>query len=843
MKACLIINLIIFVCCFGATISLADAAPGANRDDRDAGSRSSQVGFSTIIVNGRTLTGPNSAAQTRDGRLLIPVAILARALGDAVSVSPTYQTINVNRQNGVAAAFDFSRRQVSENGSVVLSTSNWGAIVFTPNIDEIMLPVEIAAALFDVSISFDRQKNVVNVSRGLVGSVTSQKIKRSFAELYLADYEYNLNRYSSTNSTNMTLDLTGRLGDGRFHFLSNSSGSSLYKFTPRNFSFNLDRPNGQRYVAGDLGTGSSLQLLTANIRGGLASIPVGNFAITAFGGRSNSGTFTRTQSTDFSPDAAQKQSSYDSSVLGVSMTTKPFDSGSFRPLRFSIGAVRFGGASRSGTAASASANFAGRRLQFQADLGIGTFRGRSLSDQPVNGTGIAVDVAASFQAARNLAFQGRYAKISSNFLAPQAGVREPAEVKAAGAAWSPLKWLTATINASTVRQPNVTGRAESFIATAFAISPGGAKPQFYISHTQSSSRSFRKGEFTLVNISKSLHRTRLFFNATRVKNIGPASVNAQIGSAFLLNDKNTIEVSQGIASNKNYNGQAEWRTAFGNRLNLTAGVGYSRAQNSGFRTFEKLSASLNLPRATTLQISYFQNSSGPTLLVRVRGSLFRKRDAPAYLSASQAQVNRYGRITGRVYQDLNANGTYEPGVDKPQTAIKVRVDGNRYVETDANGLFSFETVTAGEHKIYVDLLSVRADLTLLDGGSRDITLEPGNHTQLDFRLVRTGRITGRVWLDTNENGKFDEGETPLADIRVVTASGRDTLTDTDGNFTIGDLPPGEHVILIDEKTLPEKTIAGIKPLAVQVFPGRETADIELRVIAIPPEIKRFGKQN
>ena len=128
---------------------------------------------------------------------------------------------------------------------------------------------------------------------------------------------------------------------------------------------------------------------------------------------------------------------------------------------------------------------------------------------------------------------------------------------------------------------------------------------------------------------------------------------------------------------------------------------------------------------------------------------------------------------------------------------------------------------------------------MLGGTAQDTTLTPGDNTVFDFRLVRTGRISGRIWLDKNENGKFDDGETPLADIRVVTGSGRDTLTDADGNFIIGDLPPGEHVILLDEKTIPEKTMSGLKPLAIQVFPGRETSDVGLAVIMIPAEIKRF----
>ena len=71
--------------------------------------------------------------------------------------------------------------------------------------------------------------------------------------------------------------------------------------------------------------------------------------------------------------------------------------------------------------------------------------------------------------------------------------------------------------------------------------------------------------------------------------------------------------------------------------------------------------------------------------------------------------------------------------------------------------------------------------------------------------MRTGRVSGVVWLDVNGNGTLDNGEQPLADVRVVTGNGRDTLTDANGCFLIGDLPPGEHVVLLDEKTLPEQT--------------------------------------
>jgi len=108
--------------------------------------------------------------------------------------------------------------------------------------------------------------------------------------------------------------------------------------------------------------------------------------------------------------------------------------------------------------------------------------------------------------------------------------------------------------------------------------------------------------------------------------------------------------------------------------------------------------------------------------------------------------------------------------------------------------------------------------------------------------VKTGRITGLVFFDANGNGTMDKGEEPLADVRIVTGSGRDTMTDEKGVFTIADLAPGEHAVMIDEKTLPEKTIAATRSISVQVFAGRETGGIALIAITRPAEVKRFGAQ-
>src|SRR5947208_11061756 len=55
-----------------------------NGEDNEPVQQGSTPESSVIIVNGRTLTGPNSAAQQRGGRLYLPVASIARVLGDVI---------------------------------------------------------------------------------------------------------------------------------------------------------------------------------------------------------------------------------------------------------------------------------------------------------------------------------------------------------------------------------------------------------------------------------------------------------------------------------------------------------------------------------------------------------------------------------------------------------------------------------------------------------------------------------------------------------------------------------------------------------------------------------------
>jgi hypothetical protein len=436
--------------------------------------------------------------------------------------------------------------------------------------------------------------------------------------------------------------------------------------------------------------------------------------------------------------------------------------------------------------------------------------------------------------------QGRYSYVGRNFLSPQSGLNEPNNLTAANVSWQPRRWITAALSGSTATTPGRPGEFNRYVTASLSLAPDNALPALFISHTQSATTQLRNSAFTLISGSKKIHRWNMFFNASRVKTFGDASLNAQVGGNLRINDTNSLEVSQAIGSRGLFSGMATWQVSnlFRNRLGFSGGLGYTRTNTTSLYASEHLSASLKLPRNTSLQFSYLKTQTDTTVLISLRGLLFSSKRAERAINGPLENLNSYAAVHGRVYQDLNLNGRYDPGVDQPQENVRVRVDGNRYVVSDAQGNFRIDSVARGEHAVYLDLLSVRADLTLLDNTQQQITIESNRDTIVDFRVVRTGRISGVVWLDANDNGRLDENEQPLADVRVVTGSGRDTLTDEKGYFIIGDLPPGEHILLLDEKTIPEQTKSAAGSRTVKVMAGNETATV-FPVAPLPDQIKKF----
>lgn len=869
------------VCVLCVTLAAHAGASPAGSPAGGAQGGAGQPETMQITVEGVPLTGPFSLPQLRGGRLFLPLLSIARALGDVVQLDSAARAVRVQRQTGVRADFDSALNVVRENGATVLVVSGTADIDFPPQPEAFMLPVEITSALLDVAIHIDTAGRVVSVRRGQAPAAPVSRTKRGgLFEVFDADYDYNLDQYPTGFNHNLTLRADGRLLDGRFSLTGSVGGATNQGVASFNTgSFDFERPNGQRLKAGDIGVANELTYMSSVVRGVSAQIPAGSARVGAFAGRSAGGLIEpsdfegpRPQETPepASPATRRGRRTFDTRVAGAYVTFGRPSPGlrHSTALQFSSGVMSFDSDSRRGRLLAGGLRASNARFGLQADFGVGAFEGLQQDGVRVRGNGAAADISGSLNVRDNLTVQGHYTFNSKNFMAAQAGAAASLNLRSFGVTWSPRRWLTASVSDTASSRPSRRDSRERFTTATFNITPSRYLSNVFLSHTQYRTEQVRSGSYTLLNVSRSLNRWHLFANASRIKGSGSTYQHAQLGARLRLRETDSLHATQTFGSNGTLAGTMDWITQslLTKRVSLGAGIGYSRSASSRLSVYERVNASVSLPYKQTLQISYGHLQTGPQLHLSLRGPLFFKRKGRAEADLAAAELDRYGTVSGRVYQDLNFNGRFDAETDLPQAGVRVRVDGNLSVMTDKHGVYHIDTAQSGEHTVALDLLSVRADLTILGEESQTVTLGGGFDTVVDFRTARTGRVAGTVWLDLNGNGLQDEGEQPLADVRVVTSTGRDTLTNDEGQFVVGDLAPGVHVLVVDVKTLPEESVvrahlaaaarsdearraapraeeagrpAPAGSLQVLVTAGAETGDIRFAVSPKPPERKEF----
>ena len=65
-----------------------------------------------------------------------------------------------------------------------------------------------------------------------------------------------------------------------------------------------------------------------------------------------------------------------------------------------------------------------------------------------------------------------------------------------------------------------------------------------------------------------------------------------------------------------------------------------------------------------------------------------------------------------------------------------------------------------------------------------------------------GAISGRVFLDENQNGRYDVNEIPLKDIVVILDGRFQTETNADGQFDYWPVTAGDHYVMIGVEDVP-----------------------------------------
>ncbi|HTI99718.1 MAG TPA: SdrD B-like domain-containing protein [Dongiaceae bacterium] len=193
-------------------------------------------------------------------------------------------------------------------------------------------------------------------------------------------------------------------------------------------------------------------------------------------------------------------------------------------------------------------------------------------------------------------------------------------------------------------------------------------------------------------------------------------------------------------------------------------------------------------------------------------------------------------LSGGVYVDANGNSFFDPGEGVPGVAVVLRTNGVTALQatTDTDGRYSFATAPPGTYSASVNTAALPAGVVLsaVPNGALanpwTITLVGGVPQTLNwgYRGFNTtpdpdkGRLVGRAFVDANQNGVFDAGDSALANLTVTLRSNAVVVgslaTDNNGQFSFGnkntvDQPPGTYTATLATAGIP----AGLNPVAVQ----------------------------
>ena len=163
-------------------------------------------------------------------------------------------------------------------------------------------------------------------------------------------------------------------------------------------------------------------------------------------------------------------------------------------------------------------------------------------------------------------------------------------------------------------------------------------------------------------------------------------------------------------------------------------------------------------------------------------------------------------ITVNLYNDVNGDGDYDSGTD---TLVATDV-------TDSSGLYEFNGLPAGDYVVVVDLADPDLPSTTVTGdpdatanGETGLSVNAGDTIRYaDFGIQPPGVIGDSVWIDDNGDGIFDPiAEQGIAGVTVELRDGTNTLiatttTDSEGNYSFGDLANDTYTVTVVTGTLP-----------------------------------------
>jgi hypothetical protein len=166
-------------------------------------------------------------------------------------------------------------------------------------------------------------------------------------------------------------------------------------------------------------------------------------------------------------------------------------------------------------------------------------------------------------------------------------------------------------------------------------------------------------------------------------------------------------------------------------------------------------------------------------------------------------VSNFGTVSGRVFNDLFLTGgsptTNMPGISGVRLILHSEEVSGRPVVTgmvDAGGSYEFRNLRPGTYTLEIDPSTLPANYRLPAQVVWPIMVEPLNGVYRDIPLAAQRAVSGIVFIDSDDDGRFDPQKDEVVAGARVTAVGTEALSGTGGSYILRNLPAGKIEIVV-----------------------------------------------
>jgi hypothetical protein len=759
----------------------------------------------SLNVNGSPL--PATRPPTRIGNeWFLPIVPIARTLGVQMEVTAG-PVLRVRRLDGSEMTYDGRTGEIRYRFLLIGQVKQFDQIQLDRFNDDFLFPLTGAVALLGLDIREDFEHNTLVIRSVSEPGIPAQRRGGSFFHVGGLDYSYGL----TTNGITY-----GQFANFRGEFLAGGirmrTTVLLSRIPQRSFlgvtqgNIRADIAANQAVIVGDQAAYSGLEALSSSLRGlGHEAAFKGFRSYTYFGQAIGAtiadGSFGLTRS--------------DSTVAGINLQRL------LKRGEWSLAAIHFDGPGRRGTTAGAAWRETRWKNQFLV--------------QGLAGRGNGVVAANTFAPVQQFAITGRIERYSRNFLnAGQDSHFEPQITKSASMTVRPVRYITFNGSMTARNSLLVTQRTRSYSYGTSAVVPGPFPAQLGFFRSIQIDTASVLGRFTLDQYMLTLPDFgRFSFYTHYSKTLLPEEMVQTLTTTLGIQagSRGRISLHDQLQFNKMRRYGADWMLPRGTDGFLRVGLDRVLAvtNQSGFSAVTSLR--LPLPGHKSLEITYVGESHAHMLQFQFSGSARRDREVVRD-ARGQSALAVATPLAGRVYLDNDLNGSFEPATDTPIGEVPIWLD-EQSASTDAAGQFRFDHVAAGPHTIRAELAGVPADLVFADIPERTIAVVPYQQNDVSFRVARAGRVLGVVTYADYTSDPDKAMQRPLPDARIIAGGDRDTFSEANGGFLLGDLTPATYELRLDPTTLPAGYVARPEVITVTVYPGESVQGVHFE-LAIPP---------